>query len=190
MLMKEAGKTPFALSVTLGCTHHTGWKPQHGQPCKEGECLPAHGSGSQPQSGDAAPSAQVQHRAATLLISVEASPLPDSSSIRGTASALAKVLNSLGVPGRYVPPHPCRVRIGATHALPLLSSVQQECTRPSSDMHCRLPAQSHRDACEYAGRDAFTTARCIVEGFVHLQVLQILLPRLGAQSWFPKCVRA
>ena len=34
--------------------------------------------------------------AATLLLSVDASPVPDSSCIRGTAQALTKLLRSLG----------------------------------------------------------------------------------------------
>ncbi|CAK0784154.1 hypothetical protein CVIRNUC_007357 [Coccomyxa viridis] len=39
---------------------------------------------------------QVQRMAATLLISVDASPVPDSPCIRGTAQALTKLLSSLG----------------------------------------------------------------------------------------------
>ena len=50
----------------------------------------------------AVPFAQVQQRAATLLVSVEASPLPDASSIQGTASALAKLLSLLGAPLIFV----------------------------------------------------------------------------------------
>ena len=39
---------------------------------------------------------QVQRMAATLLISVDASPVPDSPCIRGTAQALTQLLSSLG----------------------------------------------------------------------------------------------
>ena len=70
----------------------------------------------------AVPSAQVQQRAATLLLSVEASPLPDSSSIQGTASALAKLLSSLGAP--LMQTHLCCVRAISSH--PLLHCVHQD----------------------------------------------------------------
>ena len=39
---------------------------------------------------------QVQQRAATLLLSVDASPLPDAACIRATAKALAQLLRALG----------------------------------------------------------------------------------------------
>ena len=43
-----------------------------------------------------APCLQVQQRAATLLLSVEASPMPDSTCIQATARALAQLLKALG----------------------------------------------------------------------------------------------
>ena len=48
---------------------------------------------------------QVQQRAATLLLSVEASPMPDSSCIQATARALAKLLSALGGLSCQAPSH-------------------------------------------------------------------------------------
>ena len=125
------------------------------------------------------PSAQVQQRAATLLLSVEASPLPDSSSIRGTASALAKLLSSLGAP--LMQTHLCCVR--ATCFTPLLHGIQQDCAslcQVKCLTACQLePAGAlvHIQSATHMQKQS-----ALLEGFVHLQVLRTLLPRLEVQS--------